>query len=63
MQLKHRGKTVEVTLTKPEQRLLDKTGELLCTLALIPCEQQKRAEAAWKAVTEVAARLEEEAEE
>ena len=62
MQLKHRGKTVEVTLTKPEQRLLDKTGELLATIALLPCEQKDIASVAWKARTDVAALLEKDEE-
>ena len=43
MQLKHRGKQVQVTLTILELRNLAKAKELLETIALLPCEGQEAA--------------------
>ena len=64
MQLKHRGKTVEVTLKKAEKRYVHEVGELLASLALLPCAQQERAAAILGPFAEIAAELAaEEAEE
>lgn len=42
MQLKHDGRLVQVTLTRPEQRLLEKTAYLLEGMALLPCNQKNQ---------------------
>jgi len=43
MQLKHRGKQVQIFLHKPEQSRLAKAVDLLEDIAVLPCEQQELA--------------------
>jgi hypothetical protein len=38
MQLKHKGKCVSVTLTKPEERVLKKASVIVGMIMLLPCE-------------------------
>jgi hypothetical protein len=53
MQLKHKGRTILVTLTKPEQAALTKAKDVLAAIAMVPCDQQKGAKAALEALEHV----------
>lgn len=57
MQLKHKGPGVQVTLTKTEMRQLEKTQELLGTIAMLPCGQKERSNEAAMILGELAREL------
>lgn len=59
MQLKHRGKQVRITLTKPETGVLEKAALLLEAIGLLPCPVNQQAAETAKAVSEIVAKLEE----
>jgi len=53
MRLKHRGALIEVTLTVPEHKSLQKAMLLLDMLAKLPCDQAERAGQASKLIGEI----------
>ncbi len=54
MQLKHEGRIIVVTLTKPEQAALAKAKDVLERIALVPCAEQEQAKAALEALEALA---------
>jgi len=54
MQLKQKGKTVAVTLHKPELKRLAHAQELLEMIGALPCEQQVKALQTAEAIAELA---------
>ncbi len=54
MRLAHTGKTILVTLTKPEQAALAKAKGILEGIALVPCAEQADAVAALEALEALA---------
>ena len=57
MQLKHKGKQVQVTLNVPERRALDKAKDLLETIALLPCDLQELAKTTAGSIDTIAVAL------
>ena len=53
MQLKHKGTTVVIALTKTETRLLEKASKLLECIVLLPSKHQDKAGEAMERIEDI----------